>query len=93
VATKLISEVRDGLVRLKWFLWHGNVFRALQTVDDLIIDLETLHPGDEPGKLLMAAHEFDIYLRAMPNDPELRGTPQCGRGDLGRVHRVCCQTK
>jgi hypothetical protein len=28
-ATKLLSEVRDDLARLKWFLWHGNVFRAL----------------------------------------------------------------
>lgn len=49
---------------------------ALQTVDDLIIDLETLHPGDEPGKLLMAVREFDSYLRAnaerIPNYGERR---------------------
>lgn len=63
-ATKLVGEVRDDLKRLKWFLWHGNVFRALNTVQDIIMDLETLHPDDQPSKLLIAAREFDTYLRA-----------------------------
>jgi hypothetical protein len=75
-ATKLIGEIRDDLPRLKWFLWHGNVFRALQTVEGIIIDLETLQPGDEPSKLLTAASEFDTYLRAnagrIPNYGERR---------------------
>ena len=31
---------RAELQRLKWFLWHGNVFRSLHTVDDLTMDLE-----------------------------------------------------
>jgi hypothetical protein len=30
-----------GEERIKWFLWHGNVFRALQTVAELILDLDT----------------------------------------------------
>ena len=65
-AAKLITEVREDLPRLKWFLWHGNVFRALTTVDGLIGDLEILQPDDErePGKLLAAVREFDAYLRA-----------------------------
>jgi hypothetical protein len=75
-ATKLIGEIRDDLPRLKWFLWHGNVFRALQTVEGIIIDLETLQPGDEPSRLLTAASEFDTYLRAnagrIPNYGERR---------------------
>jgi len=58
-ATKLITEVRADLERLKWFLWHGNVFRALTTVDGITIDLETLNPNDEPPKLLKAGREFD----------------------------------
>jgi hypothetical protein len=29
-ATKLITEIGADLRRLKWFLWHGNVFRALR---------------------------------------------------------------
>jgi len=63
-ATKLVGEVRDDLKRLKWFLWHGNVFRALNTIQGIIMDLETLHPDDQPSKLLTAAREFDTYLRA-----------------------------
>ena len=65
-AAGLISEVREDLRRLKWFLWHGNVFRALTTVDGLIGDLEILQPDDErePGKLLTAVHKVDAYLRA-----------------------------
>jgi hypothetical protein len=75
-ATKLITEVRADLERLKWFLWHGNVFRALTTVDGIAIDLETLNPNDEPTKLLKAVREFDSYLRAnterIPNYGERR---------------------
>jgi hypothetical protein len=75
-ATKLIDRIGTDLGRLKWFLWHGNVFRALQTVDDLIVDLETLHPGDQACKLLTAVREFDSYLRAnaerIPNYGERR---------------------
>jgi hypothetical protein len=76
VMTKLIAEVHEDLVRLKWFLWHGNVFRALQTVDGIIMDLETLNPSDEPSKLLTAMREFDTYIRAnagrIPNYGERR---------------------
>jgi hypothetical protein len=76
VMTKLIAEVREDLERLKWFLWHGNVFRALQTIDGLIMDLETLNPGGQPGKLLTAMREFDNYIRAnagrIPNYGERR---------------------
>jgi hypothetical protein len=63
-ATKLIGGVSEDLGRLKWFLWHGNVFNALATVEGIAIDLETLHPDSQPSKLLKAVHEFDSYLRA-----------------------------
>jgi hypothetical protein len=76
VATKLIAEVREDLERLKWFLWHGNVFRALTTLDCIVTDLETLNPGEDPGKLLTAMREFDSYIRAnagrIPNYGERR---------------------
>ena len=77
-AARLITEVREDLGRLEWFLWHGNVFRALTTLDGLIGDLEILQPDDEraPGKLLAAVHEFDSYIRAnaerIPNYGERR---------------------
>src|SRR6266699_2050160 len=32
---ELAAEVAEELERLKWFLWHGNVFLARQTVEDL----------------------------------------------------------
>lgn len=75
-ATKLIDGVSEDLGRLKWFLWHGNVFNALQTVADITTDLETLNPDGEPTKLLKAVREFDSYLRAntgrIPNYGERR---------------------
>jgi hypothetical protein len=75
-ATKLITEIRADLERLKRFLWHGNVVRALQTADGIAIDLETLNPNGEPSKLLTAVREFDGYLRAnagrIPNYGERR---------------------
>ena len=33
--TRAVREVAAELQRLKWFLWHGNVFRSLHTIDDL----------------------------------------------------------
>lgn len=75
-ATKLITEIGEGLERLKWFLWHGNVFRALQTVEDITAELEILNPDGEPTKLGKAVREFDSYLRAntgrIPNYGERR---------------------
>src|SRR6266540_1918699 len=34
------AEASRQLERLKWFLWHGNVFRALQVIEGLTIDLD-----------------------------------------------------
>ena len=62
---ELAAEVAEELERLKWFLWHGNVFRALQTVDDLQIDLDnTEQPSIEQQKLLKMVTEFGGYIRA-----------------------------
>jgi len=35
VPPELSAALAAELQRLKWFLWHGNVFRSLQTVDDI----------------------------------------------------------
>jgi hypothetical protein len=45
-------------------LWHGNVFRALQTVEDLEIDLDSEAAGPEQRKLLKVVTEFSGYIRA-----------------------------
>jgi len=61
----LATEVAEELSRLKWLLWHGNVFRALQTIEDLQIDLDnTEHPSPEQQKLLKVVTEFGGYIRA-----------------------------
>jgi hypothetical protein len=65
-----------GTVQAEWFLWHGNVFRALHTIDGTLVDLETLNPHPAPSKLLTAMREFDSYIRAnagrIPNYGERR---------------------
>jgi hypothetical protein len=58
------KEVLEDLVRLKWFLWHGNVFRALQIVADLELDLDSVDAGVEQRKLLKVVSEFGGYIRA-----------------------------
>ena len=58
------TEVADELERLKWFLWHGNVFGALQVVEDLEIDLDVEHASAEQRKLLKTVTEFGGYIRA-----------------------------
>jgi hypothetical protein len=61
---ELATQVAEELARLKWLLWHGNVFRALQTVDDLQIDLDnTEQPSIEQQKLLKMVTEFAGYIR------------------------------
>jgi len=58
------EQVLEELERLKWFLWHGNVFRALRTVEDLELDLDIDDAGAEQRKLLKVVTEFGGYIRA-----------------------------
>ena len=60
---RLSAELQDTLESLKWYLWHGNVFRALQLVDDLEFDLELLDGHPAARKLRKAVHEFGAYIR------------------------------
>jgi len=62
--TDLASEVAAQLERLKWFCWHGNVFRTLRTIDDILFDLDTADPGPEQARMLKTVREFDSYIRA-----------------------------
>ena len=55
-------DVAAQLKRVKWFLWHGTVFRARQTVDDLTTDITDV--GVESAKLARAVREFGGYLAA-----------------------------
>jgi hypothetical protein len=57
------ARLLRGLERLKWLLWHGNRYRALQQADDLRDDIEALEL-DYPhlDRLARTAHEFAVYL-------------------------------
>jgi hypothetical protein len=50
----LASDAARQLQRLKCFLWHGNLFRALQVVEDLEEDLQNEVAGPEQRNLLRA---------------------------------------
>ncbi len=58
----LTTDLRETIERLKWYLWHGNVFRALQVIDDLAWDLEAVEGSAEARKLGKAVHEFGAYI-------------------------------
>jgi hypothetical protein len=60
------------LERLKWYLWHGNVYQALQSVEMLEWDLEGWDTGsDKAAQLLKAVRDFGHYIGvnqdAIPN--------------------------
>jgi hypothetical protein len=61
------SELRERAIkeleRIKWFLWHGNTFRALQTVSWLHMDIDADEPTEKHKKLLQNLEEFETYIR------------------------------
>jgi hypothetical protein len=61
--TELREIALKELERIKWFLWHGNVYRALETVDDLAMDLDTEEPTAKETTLLKKLEEFETYIR------------------------------
>jgi len=56
--------VIEELERLKWLLWHGNVFLTMQTIDDLAVDLDAKEASPEQRKLLKVVTEFGGCIRA-----------------------------
>jgi hypothetical protein len=59
------AEPEKPLERLKWHLWHGNVYRALQITEDLKSDLESQDEGSERAKkLLKVVREFHHYIES-----------------------------
>jgi hypothetical protein len=71
--TDASRDVEKQLERVKWYLWHGNVFRALQGLEDLAMDLDDIEPVTEGlKKLRKAMHEFQGYIAVnklfIPND-------------------------
>lgn len=61
----LRDDVVRELERIKWFLWHGNVFQALQELRFVEGDLEaTAYESDDATawKLCKAVQEFTTYI-------------------------------
>jgi hypothetical protein len=60
----LRDPVVRALERLKWSLWHGNVYKAFQKLTDLIMDLDmAAATGDGTArKLFKAVEEFHTYI-------------------------------
>jgi DNA-binding ferritin-like protein (Dps family) len=62
------EEWERQLERIKWYLWHGNVFRALQAGETLEEDLEMLEEKNASSKkMLQAVREFNGYITANEN--------------------------
>ncbi len=58
----IAGDTARQLKRLKWFPWHGNVFLALQTVDDLD-DLVTLaNKSPKRAKFEKTLEDFGGYI-------------------------------
>ncbi len=64
--TELDTDIPKELERIKWYLWHGNLFRALQLIKDLVDDLEIVifdgKTGIELKKLFKMVREFESYI-------------------------------
>jgi hypothetical protein len=72
---ELGEEIREKIERLKWSLWHGNVYKALYKIDDiesLIYNFEETYAKFK--QLLRAVEEFRTSItnngHLIPNDGE-----------------------
>jgi hypothetical protein len=56
---RLLADIE----RIKWLLWHNNLYRAVPAIDDLQADVEGLE-ADYPlrGKFARAVREFMVYI-------------------------------
>lgn len=65
---KLRKSILDDLESVKWYLWHGNVYRALQRIEYLLDDLLILGEDEKKPcpvalKLYKMMEEFETYIR------------------------------
>jgi hypothetical protein len=61
----LRNPVVRELERLKWYVWHGNVYKALQVVQSVEMDLDAAVATSGHAaarKLLKAVEEFHTYI-------------------------------
>lgn len=60
--TELKELILPMIESAKWYLWHGNVVRALEKIEDCWCYLDTEIPTIKELKLQKAAREFQIYI-------------------------------
>ena len=58
------ARIDRVLERLKWALWHGNVYKTLQKLEDLEEELEILEPSPNLPTLTQAVQDFTRYIQA-----------------------------
>jgi len=63
VKTMSDSNLTEELDSVKWYLWHGNVFRALEIVEGIGFDLDPEAKNNSESKLMDALEDFDTYIR------------------------------
>lgn len=64
VAVKHKGEAFEKeLERVKWFLWHNNLYKALQELEGLALDIDA-EASPQASKLARALREFDHYIRS-----------------------------
>jgi len=56
------EQFEEELERVKWFLWHSNVYKALQVLECLELEVDA-QASPETRKLARALHEFEQYIR------------------------------
>lgn len=65
-ALNLETDISKELESIKWYLWHGNVFRALQLLKNLVDDLEMVifdgNKQSEVKKLFRTMRDFKTYI-------------------------------
>ena len=60
---ELLKDIEKELERAKWYLWHGNVFRALQVLCDIQMDLDSVEDENSTvSKLYRTVSEFITYI-------------------------------
>ena len=57
-----LKELEKNLESVKWYLWHGNVFCALQLLEDIEDDLYCANSNEKIRKLLKTVSEFRGYI-------------------------------
>src|SRR5262249_9535443 len=68
---ELVSEIEKDLKRVKWYLWHGNVYLALQVLQGIELDIDCFVESASTKKLLKTVEEFHTFItgnqRLIPN--------------------------